>query len=79
MLFGEEQDAAYVGFVMVDGVQLWRGHMERPLRWKAVVQGLVHGKQVHVVHGYVVCLISTLQIAHVNEGGSVETLRDGRT
>lgn len=37
MLLGKQQDSSYVGFVMVEGVELRRGHVERPFLWEAVI------------------------------------------
>lgn len=72
VLLGEQQDASYVGVVVVEGVQLRRGHVEGSRCWEAVVQLLVEGQQVHVVHRHVVRVIGTLHKAHVDQGGPVE-------
>lgn len=72
MRLGEQQDASYVGVVVVEGVQLRRGHVEGPRCWEAVVQLLVEGQQVHVVHRHVVRVIGALQEAHVDQGRPVE-------
>lgn len=76
MLLGEQQDSSYVRLVMVKGVQLRRGHVERTVLGEAVIQGLVQRQQVHVVHGQVVRVVPALQVAHVDQRGSVES---GRT
>lgn len=69
----EQQDSSHVGFVMVKRMQLRRGNMEGSLFREAIVQGLVEGQQVHVMHGQVVCVIPALHVAHVDQRCSVES------
>lgn len=73
VLLGEQQDSAHVGLVVVERVQLWRGDVEGSIFREAVVQSVVKGQQVHVVHGQVVCVIPTLHVAHVDQRRSVES------
>lgn len=76
MLLGEQQDSSYIRLVMVKGVQLRRGHVERTVLGEAVIQSLVQRQQVHVMHGQVVRVVPALQVAHVDQRCSVES---GRT
>lgn len=78
VLLGEQQDAADIGLVVVEGVELWGGHMEGPCLREAIVQLLVEREQVHVVHGDVVCAVAALQEAHVDECRPVEPVQDGQ-
>lgn len=72
MLLGEQQDSSHVGFVVVERMQLRRGHVKRTVFWETIVQSLVHWQQVHIMHGQVVCVITTLQVTNVNERRSIE-------
>lgn len=72
VLLGEQQDPAHVRLVVVERVQFGRGHMEGAVLREAVVQGVVEGQQVHVVHGKVVSVVAALQETHVDQGRSVE-------
>lgn len=76
MLLGEQQDSSYVRLVMVKGVQLRRGHVERTVLGEAVIQSLVQRQQVHVMHRQVVRVVPALQVTHVDQRRSVES---GRT
>ncbi len=78
MFLGEQQDSSHVGLVVVQRVQLRRGHVERSVLWETVVQSVVQRQQVHVVHRQVVCVITALQVTHVDQRRSVksETARD---
>lgn len=78
MLLGEQQDAADVGLVVVERVELWGGYMEGTRLGEAVVQLRVEREQVHVMHGDVVRAVATLQEAHVDEGCPIEPVRGSR-
>ena len=75
MLLGEQQDPPHVRLVVVQRVQLGRGHVEGPALGEPVVQSVVQGQQVHVVHRQVVCVVAALQEAHVDERRSVKPLK----
>lgn len=72
MLLGEQQDSSHVRLVMVQRVQLGRGHVERPVGGEPVVQSLIQGQQVHVVHGQVIRVVTALLEANVDQRRSVE-------
>lgn len=76
MSLGEQQDASHVGLVVVERVQLGRGHVERPVLGETVVQGVVQGQQVHVVHRQVICVVAALQVTDVDERRSVKPERE---
>lgn len=76
VLFGQQQNAAHIGLVVVERVELWGGHMEGPSLWEAIVQLLIEREQVHVVHGDVVCAVAALQEAHVDECCPIEPMQD---
>lgn len=67
VLLGQQQDAAHVGLVVVERVELRGSHVEGPGLGEAIVKLLVEGQQVHVVHGDVVRAVAALQEAHVDE------------
>lgn len=75
VLLGEKEDAAHVGLVMVERVELWGGHMEGPSLREAIVQLLIEGEQVHVVHCNVVGAVAALQEAHIDECCPVEPVQ----
>lgn len=60
VLFGQQQNAAHIGLVVVQRVELWGGHVEGPGLREAIVQLLIEREQVHVVHGDVVCAVAAL-------------------
>lgn len=78
VLLGEQQDAADIGLVVVERVELWGGHVEGPCLREAIVQLLVEREQVHVVHGDVVCAVAALQEAHIDECRPVEPVQNGQ-
>ena len=82
MLLGEQQDSSHVGLVVVQRVQLGRGHVERSLLGETVIQSFVQRQQVHVVHGQVVGVVPALRVADVDQRRSVksdETRREEET
>lgn len=72
VLFGQQQNAAHIGLVVVERVELWGGHMEGPSLREAIVQLLIEREQVHIVHGDVVCAVAALQEAHIDECCPIE-------
>lgn len=76
VLLGEQQDAAHIGLVVVERVELWGGHVEGPGLREAIIQLLIEREQIHVVHGDVVCAIAALQEAHVDECRPIEPIQD---
>lgn len=79
VLLGEQQDSSYVGLVVVQRVQLGRRHVEGAVLGEAVVQGVVQGQQVHVVHGQVVGVVAALQVTHVDQRRPIEPRGSGAT
>lgn len=77
MLLGEQQDSSYVGLVVVQRVQLGRGHVERSVLGETVVQSFVQRQQVHVVHRQVVCVVTALLVTHVDQRCSVKSETTG--
>lgn len=75
VLLGKQQDATDVGLVVVEWVELRRGHVEGPGLWEAIVQLLIEREQVHIVHGDVVCAVAALQKARVDECCPVEPVQ----
>lgn len=76
VLFGQQQNAAHIGLVVVERVELWGGHMEGPSLWEAIVQLLIEREQVHIVHGDVVCAVAALQEAHIDECCPIEPMQE---
>lgn len=78
VLLGEQQDAANIGLVVVERVELRGGHVEGPSLREAIVQLLIEREQIHVMHGNVVRAVAALQEAHVDEGRPVEPVQGGQ-
>lgn len=73
MLLGEQQDSSHVCLVVVQRVQLRRGHVERPALRETIVQSVVQRQQVHVVHRQVVCVVPALQVTHIDKRRPVKS------
>lgn len=73
MFLGEQQDSSYIGFVVVERVQLRWGHVERSILGETVVQSIIQGQQIHVMHRQIVGVVTTLQVAHVDQRRSVKS------
>lgn len=75
MLLGEQQNPSHVCFIMIQGVELWRGHMERSFLREPIVQSLIQRQQVHIVHSNIISVVPALCVAHVDERGSVKPVK----
>ena len=76
VLLREQQDAAHIGLVVVERVELWGGHVEGPSLREAIIQLLIEREQIDVMHGNVVCAVAALQEAHIDECCPVEPTQD---
>jgi len=72
VLLGEQQDAAHVGLIVVERVQLRGCHVEGSCLREAVVQLLVERQEIDVMHRDVVGVVAALQEAHVDQGCPVK-------
>jgi hypothetical protein len=58
-------------------VELRGGHVEGPSLRETIVQLLVEGEQVHIMHSNVIRAVAALQEAHIDECCSVEPVQGG--
>lgn len=72
MLLGEQQDSSHVRLVVVQRVQIRRRHVKWSILREAIIQSVIQRQQVHIVHRQVVCVISALQVTHVDQRRSVK-------
>lgn len=73
MLLGEQQDSSHIRLVVVQWVQLRRGHVERPVLGETIVQSVILRQQVHIVHRQVVRVVPALQVTHIDQRRPVKS------